>query len=79
MKSKIMRLQFVDGRPEVERGIGRFRDSGRGYRVQARNGRDLGFFGPDEYKRIVFDIQFGKSSHTSKRQRVGTDRPTKGS
>ena len=66
MMTKIMRLRFRDGRPEVKRTVGRFRDCGRGYRVQSTHGRDLGFFGPDVYRSIVFEIRYGKPSHTSK-------------
>jgi hypothetical protein len=44
----------------VKQTIGGFRDSGDGYRVQAKNGRDLGYFGSDVFKSIVFEIRFGE-------------------
>jgi hypothetical protein len=58
----IMRLRFRDGRPDVKKTVGGFRDSGDGYRVQGEDGTDLGYFGPEMYKGIVFEIRFGKSS-----------------
>ena len=42
--SKIMRVTFKDGRPEEEHTIAAFRDSERGCRALAEDGRELGLF-----------------------------------
>lgn len=57
--TKIMRVTFKDGRSEEEHAIAAFRDSEEGCRVQADDGRDLGYFGPDECRSITVEIRFG--------------------
>ena len=56
--SKIMRVTFKDGRPEEEHTIAAFRDSERGCRALAEDGRDLGYFGPEVCQSIILEIRF---------------------
>ena len=51
---KIMRLTNRDGTQEPDKEIGGFREDGRGYKVQDTKGKELGYFGPDKYKDLVF-------------------------
>ena len=55
---KIMRLKPRDGSAEITKEIGGFREDGFGYRVQGTNGEDLGYFGPDKYESIVFEVHW---------------------
>jgi hypothetical protein len=55
---KVMRVAFKDGRPEEEYAIAGFRDSKMGCRIQADDGRDLGYFGPEHCRNIVVEIRF---------------------
>ena len=59
--TKLMRLRLKGRRCEVIHRVGAFRDCGDGFRVLAEDGVDLGFFGPDVYSSIVFEIRFGKA------------------
>ena len=56
--TKLMRVRFKDGRPDEEHVIAGFRNSGMGCRVQAVDGRDLGYFGPEVCESIVLEIRF---------------------
>lgn len=53
-----MRVTFRDGRPEEEHAIAAFRDSERGCRALAKDGRDLGYFGPEVCQSIILEIRF---------------------
>jgi len=54
----IMRLKFRDGRPDTQQYIGQFSESGLGYRVIAEDCMDLGYFGPEMYDSIIFEIRY---------------------
>jgi len=56
--TKRMRVTFKDGRPDEEHVIAGFRDSKRGCRVQADDGRDLGYFGPEICQSIIVEMRF---------------------
>jgi hypothetical protein len=62
----IMTLRFRRRRSDVKQIVGRFRDSGDGYRVQSEDGTDLGFFGPGVYRSIIFEIRYDEPSHALK-------------
>jgi hypothetical protein len=53
-----MRVRFKDGRPDEEYVIAGFRNSAKGCRVHAADGRDLGYFGPEICRSITFEIRF---------------------
>ena len=50
-----MKLKRRGSTSEEWRLIGGFREDGVGYRVVKTDGRDLGYFGPDRYKSIIFE------------------------
>ena len=56
--SKIMRVTFKDERPEEKHAIAAFRDSERGCRALAEDGRDLGCFGPEVCQSVILEIRF---------------------
>jgi len=62
-----MRVTFKDGRPEQEYSIAGFRDSKMGCRIQAEDGRHLGYFGLEQSETIVIDI---RSEHLPNRGQV---------
>ena len=49
----IMRLKRRDGGPEETKNVASFREEGRGIRVFDVNGKDMGYFGPEEYHTII--------------------------
>jgi hypothetical protein len=49
----IMRLKPRRGGPEKTMVIASFREEGRGVRVFDGNGKDMGYFGPEEYEKII--------------------------
>ena len=49
----IMRLKRRGGGPEEMKSIASFREEGRGLRVFDANGKDMGYFGPEEYHTII--------------------------
>ena len=54
---KFMRLKPRRG-PETTQAIGGFVESGAGFSVKKEDGRELGYFGPDLYESIVFEVRF---------------------
>jgi hypothetical protein len=58
---KIMRLKPRNG-PETTQPIGGFKESGAGYSVQDEDGKELGYFGPDQYESIIFEARFDTPS-----------------
>ncbi len=57
----VMKLKDRRGQ-QTERPIGGFRESGAGYQVREENGEDIGYFGPDQYESIIFEIRFDDPS-----------------
>lgn len=58
---KTMRLVPRSG-GEEKREIGGFKEEERGYRVVDCEGNDLGYFGPDRYESIVFEVWWSGST-----------------
>jgi hypothetical protein len=57
-----MRLKRHDGAPEETLDVSSFREEGRGVRVYDASGRDLGYFGPEEYYAIILGTESGANA-----------------
>lgn len=56
---KSMRLKPRNGTPEQSQEIGGAQEEGPlGYRVRDAKGNDLGYFGPDKYESIIFEVHW---------------------
>jgi hypothetical protein len=55
---KIMRLKLRGAEEETSQPIGGFKEDGQGYSVQREDGKGLGYFGPDKYESIIFEVRF---------------------
>jgi hypothetical protein len=49
----VMRLRRHEGGPEELKEIASFRGEGRGLRAYDAEGHDLGYFGPEQYEKII--------------------------
>ena len=54
---KVMRLRDRSSKEE-SRVVGGFSESGYGFEVVDTDGEALGYFGPDKYESIVFELHF---------------------
>jgi hypothetical protein len=48
-----MRLKRRGGGPEETKDVASFQQEGRGVRVFDVEGKDIGYFGPEEYEKII--------------------------
>lgn len=53
----IMRLTRRGGGSEETKDVATFREEGRGVRVFDVDGKDIGYFGPEEYETIIVGPQ----------------------
>ena len=74
--TKTMRVRLKDRQGDVVHPVSAFRDSGDGYRVQAEDGTDLGYFGPEEYDSIIFEIRFGSDPGPPRNGKLSSKAPT---